>query len=383
MSLAVALAWLAAAFALLPLILTALNLRPGRLGFQRPADDPPAGTAVSILIPARNEEAQIGMAVSSALASRGVAVEVLVFDDQSSDATAAIVRGLAAVDGRVRLIGAGVLPEGWAGKQRACMRLAAAARHDVLMFVDADVQLRPDAAARAAALLLRDAETGLVSGFPAERAGSFGERLVVPWIHVLLLGYLPMAAMRTSRRPAFGTGCGQWMVARADAYRDVGGHAAAPLSRHDGLSLPRSFREAGWRTDLFDGSRLASCRMYRSFGETWHGFGKSAGEGMATPVGLPVWTLLIVLGHIAPWLLLAGAVAAASFSLFVPAAIGVAVNLLLRGLLVKRLGQPVVGALLHPVGAALVLAIQWQALTRHLSGTASHWKGRSYPPIGT
>ena len=383
MSLVIVLAWLAAVFALLPLALAALNLRPGRLGFQRPVDDPPAGTAVSILIPARNEEAQIGVSVASALASRGVEIEVLVLDDQSTDATAAIVLDLAAADDRVRLIGVAALPEGWAGKQRACTRLAAVARHDVLMFVDADVELSPDAAARAAALLLRDAETGLVSGFPAERAGSWAERLVVPWIHVLLIGYLPMAAMRDSRRVAFGTGCGQWMVARAVAYRDCGGHAAAPLSRHDGLSLPRSFREAGWRTDLFDGSQLASCRMYRSFSETWHGFGKSAGEGMATPIGLPVWSLLIVLGHIAPWLLLVAAAAMASFSLFVPAAIGVAANLLLRGLLVRRLGQPLVGALLHPLGAALVLAIQWQALARHLSGAPSRWKGRSYPPIET
>lgn len=381
MSWAAGLAWVGVAFAVLPLGLVLANFRGGRLGFLRPTAAPPGGTRVSVLIPARDEEANIRASVEAALASSGVEVEVVVLDDHSTDRTAAIVRRLAEADDRVRLVAAPALTPGWAGKQFACAQLAGAARHEVLMFIDADVVVAPTAAAAAAALLLGTPALGLVSGFPRQRTGSPGEHLVVPWIHVLLLGYLPMAAMRQSRRPAFGAGCGQWMVARRDAYREVGGHGATPLSRHDGLSLPRTFRSAGWQTDLFDGDELAECRMYRTWAEVRHGFGKSAGEGMATPRGLPVWTLLVGCGHVLPWLMLTVGLASGDVDLIVPGALGVAANLALRALLVRRLGQHPFGALLHPVGAVLVLAIQWQALWRHLRGRPSTWKGRAYAPL--
>lgn len=381
MSWTTAVAWLGVVLALFALGLVLANLRGGDRGFRRPAGRPPSGTRVSVLIPARDEERHIQASVEAALASSGVSVEVVVLDDHSSDRTAAIVRRLAEADPRVRLVTAPVLPPGWAGKQHACAQLARAASHEVLMFIDADVVVAPEAASAAAALLLGEARLGLVSGFPRQRTGSLAEHLVVPWIHVLLLGYLPMAAMRRSDRPTFGTGCGQWMVARRGAYRETGGHGAAPLSRHDGLSLPRTFRAAGWRTDLFDGGQLASCRMYRSALEVWRGFAKSAGEGMATPRGLPVWTLLVGGGHVVPWLALIAGLVRGQPDLIVPGVLGVAANLALRLLLVRRLGQHPLGAALHPLGALLVLAIQWQALGRHLLGRPSRWKGRAYVPM--
>ncbi|MBA3589331.1 glycosyltransferase [Methylibium sp.] len=369
-----ALAWAAALLALLPLLLGLRNLRL----FRVPREPAPEGCRVSILIPARDEAANIGEAVAAALASVEVEVEVVVLDDQSSDQTASIVRRLAQHDPRVRLVVPPPLPPGWAGKQRACRLLADQARHEVLMFIDADVRLAPEAASRAAGFLLREANLGLVSGFPRETTGSIGEHLVIPWIHVLLLGYLPMDFMRHSRRPAFGAGCGQWMVARRDAYFEVGGHGAAPASRHDGVSLPRSFRAAGWGTDLFDATPLARCRMYRGFREVWDGFGKSAGEGLATPVGLPVWTLLIAGGHLLPWLLLPLGLVTGQAQVMQLAALGIAANLVLRVLLAWRFGQHPVGVALHAVGGALVLALNGAALRRHVGGRPSLWRGRAY-----
>ena len=378
MNTTLALACLCAALAVLPLGIAVANLRRGKAGFDRPTDAADPGTAVSILIPARNEAHHIRETVARALATRGVTVEVVVLDDQSSDDTAGIVQRMAAEDRRVRLVRSGALPDGWAGKQFACWQLAGAAAHDVLMFIDADVRLEADAATRAAAALLGDARRGLVSGFPREVTGSLAERLVVPWIHVLLLGYLPMARMRASRDPAFAAGCGQWMVARRAAYRESQGHAAAPWSRHDGLSLPRAFRKAGWDTDLFDGTDLATCRMYGDAASVRHGFGKSAGEGMATPVAIVVWTVLLVPGHILPWALLVASAFAPSLPLALASGVGVAANLALRMLLAKRLAQRPVDALLHPLGACCVLVIQWQATVRHVLGRTSSWKGRRY-----
>lgn len=367
-------AWIAVVSAVLPLLIASRNLR----GFARPTRAPPEGTAVSILIPARDEASAIERSVRRALASTGVTVEVQVLDDDSTDDTAAIVARLACEDARVTLHRAAPLEAGWAGKQRACWLLAQRAKYDVLMFVDVDVELAPDAAAAAAGLLLGQDRLGMVSGFPRQVAVGVAERLIVPWIHVLLLGYLPMDRMRRSSQPAYGAACGQWIVARRDAYRAVGGHAAAPLSRHDGTSLPRAFRRAGWMTDVFDGGDLARCRMYDDLASVWQGFAKTPGEAMATWRALPWWTALIGSGHVLPAVVLIGGLVAGRTDLVVAGLLGSAANVALRVALCARLGQPRLGAALHPLGATMLLAIQWYSLLRNAAGRASVWRGRRY-----
>ena len=84
--------------------------------------------AISVLIPARNEERVIAASLASLLASRGVAIEIVVLDDGSTDRTAEIVRGFALKDARVRLRSSPPLPGGWNGKQHACYALAKEAR---------------------------------------------------------------------------------------------------------------------------------------------------------------------------------------------------------------------------------------------------------------
>ena len=370
--------WIAAVslfLALLPLGQGIVNL----LLYRRPKAAPPPGSAVSILIPARNEEATIAAAVESALASRGVELEVVVLDDHSTDRTAEIVSSLAARDPRVRLESAPPLPPGWSGKQHACQALATLARHPVLLFQDADVRLSPDAAGLTCGSLL-SGRHGLVSGFPRQETGTLAETLVIPLIHVLLLGYLPMLGMRRSGDPRFGAACGQLIAVRRDAYRKAGGHAAISASLHDGVTLPRAFRRAGQGTDLFDATGLARCRMYRGWQEVWSGFTKNATEGMATPAALPVWTLLLFGGHVLPWILLGWATLdPLPDEAVVMAGLAAAAGLLFRLLLLVRFRQSVVGALLHPVGILIMLAIQWAALLRARHGRPSEWRGRAYP----
>lgn len=368
--------------AALSLVLALLPLGQGIVNlflYRRPSAAPPPGTAVSILIPARNEEAGIAAAVDAALLSRGVEVEVVVLDDHSTDRTAEIVRAIAARDPRVRLELAPPLPPGWSGKQHACQALAGLARHFVLLFQDADVRLSPDAARLTGGALL-SGNNGLVSGFPREETGTLAEALVIPLIHLLLLGYLPMAAMRRSTDPRFGAACGQLIAVRREAYLKAGGHAAIAASLHDGVTLPRAFRRAGQGTDLFDATGLARCRMYRGWREVWSGFSKNATEGMATPAALPVWTLLLFGGHVLPWLLLGWAVLGPlPLAAVALAWLAVAAGLILRLLLAVRFRQSVVGALLHPVGVLIMLAIQWSALLRARNGKPSQWRGRAYP----
>ena len=272
---------LSLALALVPAVSFYANLRE----YAPPASFQPASElpAVSVLIPARNEQDGIGQAVTAALGSQGVELEVIVLDDHSEDATAAVVNRLAVGDSRVRLIPAPELPEGWCGKQHACWVLAQQARSPLLVFLDADVRLAPDAVARMAAFL-HTAGADLASGIPHQETVGLLEKLVIPLIHFILLGFLPINVMRRTTRPHFAAGCGQLFITTRAAYERAGGHAAIRTTLHDGIKLPRAYRTAGLRTDLFDATELADCRMYHSAGALWNGLAKNAGEALGSPV---------------------------------------------------------------------------------------------------
>ena len=343
----------------------------------RPAPPPAAhASGVSVLIPARNEEKGIGAAICSVIGNASdVPVEVLVLDDNSTDATAFVVDAISNVDGRVRLIRGEPLPEGWCGKQHACAQLARHARYPLLCFMDADVWLEDDALVRMASFM-RNSQAHLVSGVPQQETKTFLEKLLIPLIHFVLLGFLPVDWMRRNTRPAFAAGCGQLFLARADSYADAGGHSAIRTTLHDGLNLPKAFRRAGLKTDIFDATDIASCRMYNSAAEVWRGLGKNATEGLGAPGRIVPFTALLALGQIAPLAYVfisdgrSRTMWAAALALaYVPRIAGH-----------RRFGHSALSVVLHPLGVLLLLAIQWQALFRRIFGGTAEWKGRSYTP---
>jgi hypothetical protein len=359
--------WDPAAIALVLAALPALNGLVNLFLLRAPEGPVRAGTLVSILIPARDEAANIGACLEAALAQWGVDFEVVVMNDGSTDATPAIVRDITARDARVRLLSAPPLPEGWSGKMHACAQLGAAARGTHLLFIDADVRLAPGAAAALAGHALRHG-LGLVSGVPRQRIETIGEGLTVPIVNLLLLGYLPGGGRAFTRLAGFAAGCGQMMMIERAAYAATGGHGAVRATLHDGLKLTRLLRARGWRTEMVAGADLATCRMYRGLGESWRGFLKNAREGMATPLGLPVWTVVLAGAHLWPFALLpAGA-----------AWLALALVFALRGAITLRSGEPAWTIILHPAAVVIALAIQWTALARAVAGRKEGWKGRSY-----
>lgn len=360
--------------ALLGLALAALfaGLAAANLSVLRPPPLPGAVARVSVLVPARDEAANVGPLLDALLASRGVDLEVVVLDDGSTDATAALVQERAARDPRVRLAHGAPLPPGWIGKQHACAQLAALATAPLLAFVDADVRLHPDALARMAAMMERDA-TDLLSGIPRQITLTWAERLVVPQIMVLL-NYLPLRMARASNDPRFAAASGQVIVARRAAYDAAGGHAAMSRTVHDGLHLARAVRRTGGRTDIADLTHLASCRMYATAPEVWRGFLKNAREGMATPRALPVWTLLLAGGHVLPFVT---ALADDGRALAVSLA-ALALLLTARAAIALRFRQGALAVVLHPFGVLATLVIQWTALLAGPRRLPATWRGRTY-----
>jgi cellulose synthase/poly-beta-1,6-N-acetylglucosamine synthase-like glycosyltransferase len=364
---------------LVPAVLFCVNLRrylpPPALG-ERPGDLIPE---ISVLIPARNEELSIAPAVASVLLSTGVNLEVVVMDDNSVDRTAEIVRLMKTTDDRVRVMQAPPLTAGWNGKQSACWALARAARFDLMCFMDADVRLEPQALARMAAFLSQE-NVALASGFPREVTDTWLEWMLLPLIHFVLLGFLPISRMRATTDPALSAGCGQFMLVHKEAYFASGGHAAIRATMHDGLLLPRQFRRHAYRTDLADLIQLATCRMYHSAAEVWHGLAKNATEGIGNPTRIVPLSALLIMGQVAPfafaaWFVIVGGASRPTCLLIYAA---VAAAWLPRVLAAIRFRQNWRGCILHPVGILLLLAVQWYALGRKLLGRDIRWKDRAY-----
>lgn len=364
-----------------PAVLTAFNLPK----FRRAAREPAAVPPISVLIPARDEAASIERTCRAILASEHVDLELVILDDDSQDDTAGIVRRLAEEDPRVRLIAGRPLPAGWCGKQHACSQLAEAARRDTLVFLDADVALKPDALHRAVGFL-ETSGVALASGFPRQLTGTPVEWLLLPLIQYVLLGFLPLGVSRRSLSPGLAAGCGQMFLTTRAAYEQAGGHAAIRASLHDGIKLPRAYRKAGLTTDLFDASDIAECRMYTRGVDVLQGLSKNATEGMATPQAVVPATILLFGGQVLPTVLLAIGLAVGwswwSFTPLTVAAILIAVGLSLATRIVEavRFRTSVFSSFAHPLAILMFLGIQWFGVVRRAAGLKATWKGRSLTP---
>lgn len=372
--------------AAVPALLTLVNLSE----YQPPPPATAALPTITIVIPMRDEEEGIAACISSVLASAGVTLQVIAVDDASTDATADVVQGMAAVDTRLKLLHADPLPAGWNGKQHACWLGAQAATGSVLCFLDADVRLEREGLARCLTALQRD-RAELLSGFPQELTGTWLERLLIPLIHFILLGLLPIRLLRTTARVGYAAGCGQFLMVNSMAYLQSGGHQAIRHTMHDGLLLPRLLRQHGFQTTLVDLTDLASCRMYRSARTTWNGLAKNATEGIAAPARIVPMTLFLGLGQVLPVPLLWLAWQHTRFIvpfLGPPTRIGMApvwaaciasvLSYLPRVVNALRYRQSWLGAVLHPVGVAVLLVLQWYALALKLLRKPAGWKARHY-----
>ena len=209
----------------------------------------------SVIVAARDEEARLEATVRHLLAQRHVALEVIVVDDRSTDATANILRRLASEDMRVRPTRVEHLPEGWLGKSHACHVGASVATGDWLLFTDADCWLKPDVIARALRVAARDAadHITLTPGVDAETLGAQA------W-HLAFLGSLSNWISGVNRdRPGAHLGIGAFNLVRTPAYRACGGYQALRLTVVDDIKLGLLLQRAGKRTRAFLGGADAEC----------------------------------------------------------------------------------------------------------------------------
>lgn len=339
------------------------------------AGAPLSHPVVSILVPARNEEANLRALLPALLRLDYPRLEILVVDDGSEDDTAAVVEEHASTpDARLRLLPGHPPPPGWLGKSWACHQLAAAASGEVLVFCDADVVPLPAALERTIAAM-QSTDAGAVTVIPRHQLGGWMESAVVPLVAQLpVLALLPLALVPRVRAPSLSMANGQWLAFTRAAYVACGGHAAVRDTVVEDVALGRRVKAAGHRLLPLVSHSLVSVRMYRDSAALWKGFGKNVyalagGRPAAFVAALAVFGLVAIY----PWL---GAVLGVRGAL-VPLALLAAVRAC--GVLLFRHG--IRSALLHPAGSILLAAIALKSFVGTRRGTME-WKGRRIGETG-
>jgi chlorobactene glucosyltransferase len=352
------------------------------------AAPPPSGEQaphLAVIVPARDEEANIGRCLQSLLAQDYPAsrLGIVVVDDHSADATAAIVRELAARHRQIAFIQSPPLPPRWVGKSHACWIGArtVAPETEWLCFIDADVRAEPGVLSSAmhAALMKR---LDLLSLAPRQELRTFAERLILP-CGLILLSFLQDLRQAQARSGSAVTATGQFMLVRRDAYDAVGGHAAVSSAICEDLEFARRLKQSGRSVLLMGGEQLLSTRMYTGWRTLWPGLAKNLVDTLGGPVAtlavagtavILAWAALAIpLIDLASWL--RGADGAAVAFILALAASGAAFGLHIAATFYFRI--PFWYGLIFPLGYSAGALMALDSVRRRLSGQVS-WKGRIY-----
>jgi glycosyltransferase involved in cell wall biosynthesis len=222
---------------------------------------------VSVIVPARNEEASLAACLGSLAGQRPVSYEIIVVDDHSTDRTRAIAEQFG-----VTVLEADPLPSGWSGKCNACWAGARAAQGKWLLFTDADTKHSPVSIVAG----LREAQehdAALLSYSPKQDVHSLAEHALMPLIFAELAVTFRPKEVSDPASPAAAAN-GQYLLVRRDAYDAVGGHAAIAKAILEDVELAKRVKAAGYGLQFRYGE-VVRTRMYRTFPQLWEGWTKN------------------------------------------------------------------------------------------------------------
>ncbi len=325
---------------------------------------------VSVLIPARNEEANLSACLNAVLRQGEVVREVLIYNDHSTDGTGRILDEFARRDARVRSVEVLPLEEGWCGKNFACAQLAKSATGKFLLFIDADARLTEDAAARMVEEISARRLTFL-SCWPGLELVSFWERTLMPMLNFVVFATFPTPLSLSLGSPSLGLAHGACLMFERATYEEIGGHAAVRDQIFEDTRLAQLWRERGKRGLCLDGQNVVRVRMYSSFAEIWLGFQKNFFPAFKYELSFWFFVLFHAAIFLTPFVWL---VVSPSLTILL-AALAV---LLIRLALAWRFRQPLWAALLHPMAEVVLLALGLSSWWRCKSGRGVAWKGREY-----
>ena len=324
---------------------------------------------ISVIVPARNEEACLAECLRSLVDQAGSAYEVIVVDDHSTDGTRAIAESFP-----VNLVSAGELPPGWIGKCNAAWSGAKAAKGKWLLFTDADTRHAPDSIARG----LQEAKENsadMLSYSPKQEVRGFAERALMPVIFAELATTYPPKEVCDPKSPVAAAN-GQYLLMRLEAYDAVGGHAAVATTPLEDVELAKRLKQAGFAL-RFGMSDAVSTRMYRSFPQMWEGWTKNLALLFPKPRRLALWRALEFVAILA---MLTFAIVSLTKGDMITFLVAAAVTLQWLYLFGRRIARAHFDGLSNTLaffGLPLFAVLLVNSSISHEKGTV-RWKGREY-----
>lgn len=322
---------------------------------------------ISVLIPARNEEKNIGTILDSLLVQTLQPFEILVLNDQSTDDTASIVNAYCSKYNHIKLIQGSPLPQGWLGKNWACHQLSQQAGGDYFLFIDADVFLEQEAIA-SAVLQMQNRPVKLLSVFPYQQMKTAGELIVVPLMHYLLLSLLPLRFVYYFSSPSLAAANGQFMLFDAKTYRDYLFHSKVSNNVVEDVAIMRLIKSKGFKAEVLLSTGLISCRMYTTFSEGFSGFSKNLFPGFGKSIiGFQLYFLLIF------WLWIPLFFLANSTTIVLFLIVAIAIRTCISALAKQNI---FLNIFLHPLQILVYVALGFNSMRLHFAKKVI-WKGRT------
>lgn len=322
--------------------------------------------SISVLVPLRNEANNVGELVASLRDQENLTqVEFLLLDDNSEDDTLALLQQHVSGLSKFQILGGTTLPQGWIGKTWALQQLFERASGEIIVSVDADVRLVPDAISRAVTLL-KDGQLDFLSPYPSQLAHSWSERLIQPLLQWSWMSTVILRIAEKSSISSMVVANGQFFVVRRAALAQVGGYESVRNKVLDDVELARALVKQGSHGCVANGALIASTRMYSSWNQIQAGYGKSLHAAFGSVFGSALAIAFLFLTGIAP--LIAG-ITGSYVAWYAYAAVT-----LTRAMSSIKTGKNGVEAFLHPISSALLIYL---IIYSWLMRGQVQWKGRT------
>jgi len=231
--------------------------------------------SLSILIPARNEQNNIEKCIKSINFEKKFIREVLVLNDFSTDSTEKILEKLSANHEKLKVIKGKERPKGWTGKSFACFQLSKHAKSNLILFIDADTELKKNGPDKLVNFIVNN-KYSMVSAWPKIEMNSIIEKILMPLLNFIVFTSFPTFISKNSNRPSLGLAHGACIIFYKKTYDELSGHNIVKSSLFEDTDMAKKWRENGERSYCINGMNIINVRMYDSFIKIWKGFEKNS-----------------------------------------------------------------------------------------------------------
>ncbi len=322
--------------------------------------------SISVIVPLRNEANNVGELVASLRDQENLTqVEFLLLDDNSEDETLALLHQHTSGQSNFHILTGSTLPQGWIGKTWALQQLFDKSSGEIIISVDADVRLVPDAISKSV-ILLKNAQLDFLSPYPKQLALSWPEKLIQPLLQWSWMSTVILRVAEKSSLASTVVANGQFFVVRRAALAQVGGYESVRNKVLDDVELARTLVKQGSHGCVANGAEIASTRMYSSWKEIQAGYGKSLHAAFGSVFGSALAITFLFLTGIAP---LIAAITGSTIGWYAYAAVT-----LTRVMSSIKAGKNPLDALLHPISSALLMYL---IIYSWLMRGQVQWKGRT------